>query len=282
MTGPAGTDPAGADSMGTGAGRERRRGVWVALAIATAVVVVLPAALWVWGMVIRRTVSAADTYRRPITDVEIDAGGARVSVGPGGTGGQVRVVTRLTWALSKPKVERIWAGELLLIRFSCDGGRWVYRDLECGAEIDVQVPPEVRVRAETGSGRLRVRGISGDLRLEAGSGAIELAEVRGRVWARASSGEITGTGLASPSVEAEVGSGRLAFGFAAPPRRVKASAGSGMVQITVPSGSYYRVDVQAGSGSVRVDPALHDRSSPNGIVAKTGSGAILIRHPGDR
>ncbi|MFI0350605.1 hypothetical protein [Actinomadura sp. 9N407] len=275
MTGP-GTGP-------------RRRGVWVALAIGTAVVVVLPAALWVWGMAIRRTATATDTYRRPITDVEIDGGGARVTVGPGtarpGTAQETRaaqetrVVSRLTWALSKPKVEKIWAGELLLIRFSCDGGRWVYRDLECGANIDVQVPPEVRVRVQTGSGHVSVRGITGDLRLEAGSGAVDLADVRGRIWARSSSGQISGTGLTSPLVEADVGSGRLEFGFASPPQRVKVSAGSGSVRVTVPRGSYYRVGIEAGWGAVRVDPALNDRSSPRDIVAKTGSGQVSIGYP---
>jgi hypothetical protein len=264
----------------TGPGaRERRRGVWVVLAIGTAVAVVLPAVLWVWGMAIRRTVSAAETYRRPVTDVEIDAGDARVSVAPGAAG-QVRVATRLTWALSRPKVERIWAGELLLIRFSCDGGRWMYRDLECGAGIDLQVPPEVRVRAQTGSGQVRVSGITGDLRLEAGSGAVALAGVRGRIWARASSGQITGTGLASPWVEADVGSGLLEFGFAVPPRHVKVSAGSGSVRVTVPRGSYYRVGVEEGWGSVRVDPALNDRSSSRGIRVKAGSGLVRIGYPG--
>ncbi|MEW2356840.1 DUF4097 family beta strand repeat-containing protein [Spirillospora sp. NPDC029432] len=275
MTGAAGpASPAG------GAG-ERRRGIWVALAIATAAVVVLPAGLYAWGTAIRRTASVTDTYRRPVTDVEIDAGGARVTVGPG-EAGRVRVVARLSWALHRPRVERIWAGELLLIRYECETDGWTYPGLRCDADIDVQVPQGVRVRAQSGSGPLRLRGLGGDLRLETRSGTVELADVRGRIWARAGSGEITGRGLAAPSVEAEVGSGRLDFAFASPPRYVKASAGSGAVRVTVPNGSYYRVGAEAGSGRVRIDPALNDRSSPRAIVAKTGSGALTIGYPADR
>ncbi|MFB4317950.1 DUF4097 domain-containing protein [Actinomadura sp. 21ATH] len=260
---------------------ERRRAVWVALAIATAAVVVLPAGLYAWGTAIRRTSSATETFRRPIGELEIDAGGARVTVGPG-TAGQVRVVARLTWALHRPRVERIWAGELLLLRYACESDEWSYPGHGCGADIDVQVPPGVRVRAQSGSGLLRLRGISGDMRLETRSGAVELADVRGRVWARAGSGEISGTGLASSSVESEAGSGRLDLAFAAPPRYVKASAGSGSVRVTVPNGSYYRVGAEAGSGRVRIDPALNDRSSPRTIMAKTGSGALTIGYPADR
>lgn len=270
----------GTPGEGTAGAGERRRGVWIVLAIATAAAVVLPAGVYACGTAIRRTSQSTETFRRPITEIEIDSGAARVSVGPGAAG-RVRLVTRLSWALHTPKVERIWAGELLLIRFVCEGGEWAYPGLECGADIDVQVPAGVRVRARTDSGRLRVRGVHGDLRLEARSGAVHLADVSGRIWARTASGEITGTGLSAPMVVAEAGSGRLAFGFAEPPRHVKAAAGSGSVEVVVPSGSYYRVAAEAGSGPVRISPALGDRSSARVIDASTGSGPVTIGYPDD-
>jgi DUF4097 and DUF4098 domain-containing protein YvlB len=107
-----------------------------------------------------------------------------------------------------------------------------------------------------------------------------MAEVRGRVWARAASGQIAGTGLAVPELEAEVGSGRIGVGFAVPPRHVKVSAGSGEARVTVPRGSYYRVGLESGSGDVRVDPALDDRSSPRSLVVKVGSGPVRIGYHG--
>ncbi|GAA2413895.1 hypothetical protein GCM10010191_24670 [Actinomadura vinacea] len=267
------------EAVETGGARPRRRGIWVMLAVGTALAVLMPAGLRVYGTAIRRTTTDAVVHRRPITDVEIDAGGARVTVGPGRSG-QVRVFKRLTWAFSRPRVEQIWAGEVLLVRFTCDGDKGVYPDLECGADLDLRIPPGARVRARIGSGEFRVRGISGDLRLEAGSGLLDMADVNGRVWARSGSGEITGTDLAATELEAEVGSGRIGLGFAAPPSRVKASAGSGEVRVTVPRGSYYRVGLEGGTGSARVDPALGDRSSPREIVAKAGSGPIRIGYPG--
>jgi hypothetical protein len=218
-------------------------------------------------------------HHRPITEVEIDAGRARVAVGPG-RAGQVRVFRRLTWAFSRPEVEQIWAGDVLLVRFTCEGDKGVYSGMECGADIDLQVPPRTRVRATADSGEIRVRGIEGDLRLEARSGLLDMAEVRGRVWARAASGQIAGTGLAVPELEAEVGSGRIGVGFAVPPRHVKVSAGSGEARVTVPRGSYYRVGLESGSGDVRVDPALDDRSSPRSLVVKVGSGPVRIGYHG--
>jgi hypothetical protein len=50
--------------------------------------------------------------------------------------------------------------------------------------------------------------------------------------------------------------------------------------VTVPRGSYYRVGLESGSGDVRVDPALDDRSSPRSIVVKVGSGPVRIGYHG--
>ncbi|GAA3926382.1 hypothetical protein GCM10023085_04710 [Actinomadura viridis] len=278
---PGGAPAAGAPAAGAPDARPRRRGIWVMLAIATALAVLLPAGFRVWGAAVRRTVTESAEFRRPVTEVEIDAGSARVTLGPG-QAGRVRIVKTLTWTLSEPRVEQIWAGELLLVRVSCEGPRRWYHGGECDADIDLRIPPLIRVRATAGSGEVRVRGIGGDLRLETGSGRVHLADVRGRVWARARSGLITGTGLTSYTLEATVESGRLAFDFERPPRHVKLSAGSGAGRVTVPRGSYYRVELETGSGAVRVDPALNDRSSLRGIVGKVGSGALSIGYPGAR
>ncbi|MFI0407907.1 hypothetical protein [Actinomadura sp. 3N508] len=270
-TGPAARtaprDPAGPPAV---PGRPRRRGIWIVLAIVTALALVVPAGLKAWGHAIRQTAMSDTAFTHAIKELRLDAGGAEVSVGPG-PDGEARIYKRLSWGLRKPDMTEKVVGGVLVIAFRCNGSGLV-SGRGCGADIDVRVPRGTRVTAVSGSGRISVRELSGDLDLRTGSGEVRAADVRGRLWLRARSGAVVATGLASPVVRAEVSSGRLDLRFAEPPDLVETAADSGTLKIIVPPGSVYRVVGWTGSGSAHLNKAVLDDRSPRQISVRSGSG----------
>ncbi|TMR03014.1 DUF4097 domain-containing protein [Actinomadura soli] len=268
------TTASGASGASAVPGRPRRRGIWIFLAIVTALVLVIPAGLTAWGRAIRQTTTSVTPYRHAITELRLDAGGAEVSVGPG-PDGEAHVYKRLSWGVRKPDTTEAVVGGVLFVTFRCNGSGLV-SGRECGADIDVRVPRGTRVSAATGSGRISVRGLSGDLDLRTGSGEVRAADVRGRLRLRARSGAVVATGLASPEVKAEVSSGLLDLRFAEPPGAVEARAASGTIKVIVPPGSVYRVTGWTGSGSAHLNKAVLDDASPRRISVHSGSGATYL------
>lgn len=252
----------------------RRRGVWIVLAVATALTVLGPAGLYVFGRTILHTSSSVTPYRHAIRELRLDMGDAEVSVGPGPEG-EARVRKRLTWDLRKPKFTESLVDDVLFVTFRCDGST-LAAGPECGADVDVRVPPGVRVSAVSGSGRIAVRGLSGDLDLRTGSGEVAVAGVRGRLRLRARSGEVAGTGLASSKVRAEADSGQVDLRFATPPDEVDASVRSGDAKIIVPAGSRYRIAGRLGSGTAHLNPAVVDAGSPGLISVRSDSGSTYV------
>ncbi|TDD65317.1 hypothetical protein E1298_41510 [Actinomadura rubrisoli] len=249
--------------------------MWIFLAIATAVVMVVPVCLQLWGRAIQQTATASVSFPHAITKVQLDMGDARVSVGPGPEG-QARVYQKLKWALSKPTVDKRLVGDVLYVTFRCSDPANLYNGLECGGDIDVQVPPGVRLTAVSGSGEISVRGLSGDLDLRTGAGEIRIADTRGNLRARAGSGTVDATGLAAPTTRAQVSSGVLDLRYVRPPDFVEATANSGTVKLIVPQGSHYRISDETGNGQTHVNRALNDNGSKQEISVRSGSGSVYV------
>ncbi|MEU8124561.1 hypothetical protein AB0C21_38120 [Spirillospora sp. NPDC049024] len=260
--------------------RPRRRGVWIALAIATALVVVAPAGAGLTGFfrAAERTSTSMTPYRQPVREVRLDVDDAEVSVWPGSDGG-ARVYKDLRWGLTRPEFTESLVDGVLFVTFRCQGPERL--GAGCRADIDVQVPAGARVSAVAGSGRIDVRGITGDLDLRTGSGEIAVAGARGGLRLLARSGTITGRALASPNTQADVSSGTLDLRYAEPPDSVDASARSGTVKIIVPAGSRYRVAGWRGAGDVHLNPALYDDRSPRRISVRSGSGGTYLDYRDD-
>ncbi|MFC9972881.1 DUF4097 family beta strand repeat-containing protein [Spirillospora sp. NPDC127200] len=258
--------------------RPRRRAVWIVLATCTALVLVVPCALGIAGRVLEQTSETPVVYERPVTEVRIDADDAEVSFGRGGAG-RVRLRERLTWAVSKPRVRKFWDGTVLWIEVSCEEPSQLFTGLECGADLDLQVPPEVKVMSTSSAGTIIARGLTGRVEMRTHSGRLELDDVAGPVVFEATSGSVEGRNLRSRQVRAEVGSGTVRLGFAGEPAEVAARSGSGPVEITVPAGTHYRMDVRTGSGGQEIDSALSDHSAAGRIGVTTGSGPVEVRYP---
>jgi hypothetical protein len=254
--------------------RPRRRWIWACVAVVTAFILVAPVAFRM-GLKseIRHQIVPLTLIQRPISQLWVDAPGQSVTV-IRGRGGQVRVISTVSWLLGSPTVNHAWHGETLRISASCPSVN-LFDDCQVG--LVIQVPANVAVRVAVGSGSAAVAGLTGPVRLTATSGSIHLTDVSGPVWATTTSGRIVATsGLRAPRVTAAVGSGRLILGFTEPPEALALDVGSGAARVTVPPGARYRVSGERGSGSLLIGPGLADNRAARVITATVGSGLFSI------
>ncbi|MEU8840016.1 hypothetical protein AB0D97_12920, partial [Streptomyces roseus] len=88
-----------------GAARRPRRTTWIAVAALSAVLVVATAATQVWSYASTESGTlSGGSGERPVTAVEIDAGGAEVRVTPR-SDGRVAYEARARWSAGAPKIE---------------------------------------------------------------------------------------------------------------------------------------------------------------------------------
>lgn len=145
------------------------------------------------------------------------------------------------------------------------------------------------LKAQSGSGSVRARGIQGPATLGTGSGDIELNETgKGDIKAETGSGSIRLHGVAN-ALKASTGSGDIEAD-GQPTSDWRISTGSGSVRLNVGTGAKFNLDADTGSGSVHVEQPItmqgnlnrhHISGAVNGggplIHANTGSGDIRIR-----
>ncbi len=224
---------------------------------------------------------------RPAVTVRSGAGEIRVRTGASSS---VRVVGRIeanhSWLGGSDVGRRIKAieanppieqqGATITI------GRFADEDLQRDLSIsyDVTVPSEASVNAKTGSGRIEVGEVKGQVAANSGSGAIVIGRIGGAVTASAGSGSIDVDGAAS--LEANTGSGSIAARGVA--GTTKARSGSGSVTLSL-SGKG-DIEASAASGDVTVTGVDGSArvSSASGSVSVTGrpSGAWSIHSASGR
>jgi hypothetical protein len=151
---------------------------------------------------------------------------------------------------------------------------------------ELTVPPETRVRSQTGSGNQSIDDLRGPLEAETGSGSIRVGRIGERVSASTGSGHIELGG--ARGLDAHAGSGSIrAEGVGGP---IKARTGSGRIELaqTAPGD----VDVSTGSGRVTVagvQGAARLRAGSGDILVEgqplgdwnvhTGSGSVTVHLP---
>ncbi|MFI6050469.1 DUF4097 family beta strand repeat-containing protein [Streptomyces violascens] len=262
-------------------GRPRHRTAWIVVAIIGALGIVAPFTFSLMADAVSRT----DPYESPdngrphaVSAVEVDAGSAQISVTTGAAG-QVTMSGSLTWSVKRPKIERIWDGDTLKVHSRCDG--FVDEFIQnCQVDLKLTVPAGVRLKVKSGSGPIKVRDLTGPVDLDGGSGSLKLYGLKGNVRAKVGSGTVQASQLSSPEADLKSGSGTVDAEFVAAPQRVKASAGSGSVSVTVPEGSHYQVKGGKGSGSRDIPPELADKNSDRVLDVSSGSGSVTVGYPG--
>jgi hypothetical protein len=153
----------------------------------------------------------------------------------------------------------------------------------------VTVPPDTRLRADTGSGTHRVSGVRRGVDVRSGSGDVELEDIAGGVRADTGSGDVRGHRVAGP-VDVSTGSGDVRLDVAGP-GDVRAHTGSGGVDvrgvvgglvIDTGSGDVAAAGVPRGRWSVETssgDVAIRAGRQSYDLDVDTGSGDITVGRP---
>ena len=133
---------------------------------------------------------------------------------------------------------------------------------------EIQVPPETKLAASTGSGSVRVEGLRRAVDASTGSGSIAIANIEGDVSAKTGSGGIELHSLAGKA-ELQTGSGSIKADAIA--GSIRAGTGSGQISLnfrTIEQGAPMDVEAQTGSGGIEVSGIY------GSLKASTGSGSI--------
>ncbi|MFG2877060.1 hypothetical protein ACGFYU_19035 [Streptomyces sp. NPDC048337] len=253
--------------------RPRQRTAWITAAILSALLVVAPAAWQTWSYANSQSrVVTGGSDGRPVTALEIVAGGADVVVTPRADQ-EVGYRAELSWSLKAPVIEESRLGDTLRVTPHCPGeGSWLTAGAGCSVQLWVTVPVGIPVKVTAGSGQVYLSGLGGAVDADIGSGRINLTAVRGPLRARIGSGSLVATGLTSAEADIRVGSGRAAATFLTPPDHVTARADSGRVALTVPAATRFRVTCEATGGRCEVPPGLHDPTSPRTLDMRAAFG----------
>ena len=124
---------------------------------------------------------------------------------------------------------------------------------QVGISYEMVVPANTRVRARTGSGDVRVDGVTGAVEARTGSGSMELTAVGGgHVDVQSGAGPIDIVGLGTAPLRAHTGTGRIRV-EGVPGGTWDLSTGSGGIRIDLPDDAAFEIDARTNSGDVRTD-----------------------------
>ncbi len=188
-----------------------------------------------------------------VTELTVETGAGDITVVESDRSG-IAVTERLSWRGAddaKPRTTHAVAGERLTLTYDCPGTIG-----NCGVTYEVQIPRGVGVKADSGSGRLILRGLSGAVEASTGSGDIE------------------GEDLTGKRAVGKTGSGDVELRFGSVPDDVEVDTGSGNGVVRVPAGAY-NVTAETGSGDELVE-VNRDGGSSHKIVVKTGAGDAKV------
>lgn len=246
----------------------RDRGIAVAISVVLVVV---------GGLGLLRAVGG----ERTITEVLPAAGTVVVTTGSGDVDlvasdredVSVRLEARQTWP-RRVTLETDESGGTLTLSTECSGVALPLS--QCSGNLVVELPPDVAAQVETGSGEVRLGGVTGDVAVQTGSGDVVVSGASGRLTLRTGSGDVEVDGLGRSGGTLRTGSGSIEVMAEDEPDELAAETGSGNVLIVLPGDTPYAVDVETGSGEEDIQVAT-DPDSDHRIVARTGSGDIELR-----
>jgi hypothetical protein len=251
-----------------------RRRIWLALGALVVIFGLVVGGLYLWSWVGSQTESQHQSYDRDISRIEVDTKAVDVTL-VAGRPGHVVVDRDLKWSFGKPEIREIWDGGTLRVTAGC---RSAPQLPGCSVRYRIEVPAGVSVDAQTSAGSLSVTGIDGDSRLSTSSGALVADKLGGALWARASSGTITATGLRSSTVDVASSSGATDLRFTSDPRQVTANVRSGDFTMRVPQRSGpYSVILSVKSGTRAVD-VEQSNAAQNHINVESLSGNVRIQY----
>ena len=201
------------------------------------------------------TAAAADRQSYQITDridaLVVDARAAAVTLEVGD--GPVTVEEIYHSGSDRPTTShRVDGSTLHLSETGCRDN-----SVRCDVEFRVHLPAAATADITSQAGAVQVAGLTGNLTVTTQAGAVQ------------------GSGLGGDQVRVSTKAGATTLAFTRAPSTVSASTEVGAVEVRVPSGTSYAVDVQSTVGpsdvSVQRDPA-----SPHKIEVRTSVGAVRV------
>ena len=141
-------------------------------------------------------------------------------------------------------------------------------------DFEITVPSSCDVQLKNGSGRVAVRGTSGEIRVRTGSGRVYAHDLQGLIAMKTGSGRIEASNLQG-LIDLRTGSSRIMLGKVR--GQLTAQTGSGRIEVSqaVLSGESF---LKTGSNAITFDGSLDALGS---YKFQTGSGEINLRLPDD-
>ncbi|SHF35070.1 DUF4097 family beta strand repeat-containing protein [Streptoalloteichus hindustanus] len=137
---------------------------------------------------------------------------------------------------------------------------------------------EGKASVHTGAGAVRLGPMLGGLRARTGTGDLEVSSVDGPATLLSGSGDVW-LGAVRADVTARTGTGDLTVADAAG-GRIELQSGSGEVRVGVRSGVVAEVDLSSGSGTARSELSVLDRAPEEPTTVwlrgRTGSGDAVV------
>jgi hypothetical protein len=230
----------------------------------------------------RHVATPADVHvTGPVNSLQVDAGSGRVVVTTG-SGDDVTVHRVVQYQSGTPHLDQKLTNGTLTFTNGCS---------RCRVDYDLTVPASVSVRARTDSGRINVTGVQA-ADAESDSGSVTVRHVSGAVSARSDSGSVTvqdaggtlqagtdsgsvhATELRSSTATASSDSGSIRLDFTSRPLNVRATNDSGSVLLAVPGGPY-NVDVRTDSGGKDIEVPIAS-AAPATLYLRTDSGSVKV------
>jgi DUF4097 and DUF4098 domain-containing protein YvlB len=200
-----------------------------------------------------QTEQQSQTYHHTISAIEfnVDSGDLRLSTSDAS---DISVTRRLGWTHTRPSITEEWQGDTLRISTTC-------QESACYTDYTVTLPSNVRIKADTSAGDIRVMGASGAVTLHSGAG------------------DISATSLGSPDVDATTNAGDITVRLTVVPATVSARSAAGDVEVSVPDAGPegYRVQASTGAGDNRV-AVTANAASTHTVVATSNAGDITVRY----
>ncbi len=162
-------------------------------------------------------------------------------------------------------------------------------------DYEITTPRGTDLRADTGSGDIRIVDEGGPVKAQTGSGSIDATGLSDRVNLESGSGSIHAGMLSSLEVKAQTGSGNIELqnvqgslwantgsgnivASGHPSAGWKLETGSGNVELSV-GGAPYTIDAEAGSGNIETGSPVvsEDTSDKHHVQGKVNGGGPRVR-----
>ncbi len=141
-------------------------------------------------------------------------------------------------------------------------------------DFEITVPSSCDVQLKNGSGRVAVRGTSGEIRVRTGSGRVDAHDLQGLIALKTGSGRIEAGNLQG-LIDLRTGSSRIMLGNVR--GQLTAQTGSGRIEVSQAALSG-ESSLKTGSNAITFDGSLDALGS---YTFQTGSGGMTLRLPGD-